>query len=179
MHGIVSLLDPIYNQHVEELWHKLEVDCGLKGIQVTPIPHFSWHVAQDYNQALLKPALEEIAKISQPFVVRTTGVGLFTGDNPVIFIPLVKDSNLLRMHEQLWERIKSAAVGPNPHYSPELWMPHITLSHGDLDGDRFLCAMEKLVIDPYKWEIKVDNIALISQAEGQIGKEAFHFMLGF
>jgi 2'-5' RNA ligase len=178
MHGIVSLLDPFHNHQVEDLWKELESDCGLTGIQVTPIPHFSWQVAYDYNLDLLKPAMEEIARISNPFVARTTGIGLFTGERPVMFISLVKDATLLNFHKLLWDMTKEAAVMPSSFYSPEAWMPHITLAHGDTDWTRITCAMEKLVFQPFNWEILVDNISLINQFEGKVGEEKLHFVFG-
>jgi 2'-5' RNA ligase len=147
----------------------------LAGIQITPIPHFSWHVAEGYDLKKVRPALEEIAKISEPFIIRSTGLGLFSGDKPVVFISLVKDVRLLRFHQLVWDKISPAADRPSPYYSPESWMPHITLAHGDLDANRVVCAMEKLAFRSFNWEILVDNIALINQDEGHVGKESLRF----
>jgi hypothetical protein len=44
MHGVVSLLDAAHYQAVESLWAELAA-CGLRGVYVTPFPHFSYHVA--------------------------------------------------------------------------------------------------------------------------------------
>ena len=49
MHGLVSLLDPEHYQQVENLWNELEEECGLEGIKVTPYPHFSWLIAEDFD----------------------------------------------------------------------------------------------------------------------------------
>jgi hypothetical protein len=45
MHGVVSLLDAAHYQAVESLWAELAAACGLRGVYVTPFPHFSYHVA--------------------------------------------------------------------------------------------------------------------------------------
>jgi hypothetical protein len=49
MHGIVSLLDSKHNQFIEELWAELKQEFSVDGVYITPYPHFSYHVAQDYD----------------------------------------------------------------------------------------------------------------------------------
>jgi 2'-5' RNA ligase len=174
MHGVVTLLDSKYDQAVEDLWQELELDCGLKGILVTPVAHFSWHVAVDYDIPRLRLALQEIAASSLPFPARTAGIGVFTGTPPVVYITLVKDGALLQFHNQLHQVIAPMAVQTSLHYHPQAWVPHITLAH-DTDLLRMSCALDKLLFRPFQWEIPVDNLALISQAEGHIGERAFSF----
>jgi 2'-5' RNA ligase len=178
MHGIVSLLDSKYYAKVEGLWDELELDCSLMGIQVTPLPHFSWQVAHDYDLKSLKPVLEKIASAAHPFKVRTTGIGLFTGPKPVVFISLVKDALLLRFHELVWRLTYNSAIFPSPFYAPEAWMPHITLAYGETNWSRLSCTLEKLVYHPFNWEIEVDHITVISQFEGQIGEKSIQLKFG-
>lgn len=178
MHGIVSLLDRQHNQKVEELWHELDLDCGLEGVQDAPIAHFSWHIAEGYQNENLRPIMKEIAAASQPFFARTTGIGLFTGKKPVVYISLVKNDLLLRFHKIIWQKVNEFAVNPSPFYTPAAWMPHITLAHAGGEWRSLLCAMEKLAYQPFNWEILVDNLALINQDEGHVGEEAFSFHFG-
>ena len=63
MHGLVSLLDSTHYTLVEEIWQELEIECGLKGIYITPMPHFSWQIAEDYDWDALEIALQEIEKV--------------------------------------------------------------------------------------------------------------------
>jgi hypothetical protein len=42
MHGIVSLLDDRHYQLVENLWAELEREFSIRGVYVTPYPHFSY-----------------------------------------------------------------------------------------------------------------------------------------
>jgi 2'-5' RNA ligase len=177
MHGVVTLLDSKYDQAVEDLWRELELDCGLKGVLVTPVAHFSWHVAVDYDIPRLRQALEKFAAGSQPFTTRTAGIGVFTGTPPVVYITLVKDDALLQFHNQLHQAIAPLAVQPSLHYHPQAWVPHITLAH-DTDPLRIRCALDKLLFRPFQWEIPVDNLALISQAEGHVGERTFSFSFG-
>ena len=58
MHGIVSLLPQPYYSEVEKLWDRLENNFGLSGIRVTPFPHFSWQIGENYDEPLLRKRLK-------------------------------------------------------------------------------------------------------------------------
>jgi hypothetical protein len=60
MHGLVSLLDSNHFGMVEEFWLRLEKECGLSGVKVTPYPHFSWQIAQDYPEPDTEMAIRAI-----------------------------------------------------------------------------------------------------------------------
>ena len=169
MHAIVSLLDEQHHKQMEDLWRELEFECGLTGINLTPLPHFSWHLAAEYDFKRLETVLVELALGSKPFFVRASGLGLFTGQSPVIYIPLVKDHTLANFHQCVWQRIKPTAIGASPHYAPESWVPHITLAYGDVERSKLGCAMQKLAFQSFDWQIKVDQLALVYQYSGQVG----------
>ena len=175
MHGIATLLDAQHNSTVGNLWQKLEEDCDLTGIKLTPIPHFSWHVAEQYNVPRLKDVLEGLAEASSSFTIRTNGLGLFTGDKPIIYIPIVKNERLIHYHRAIWEMVTDIGHGISQLYAPELWMPHITLAYGDVNRERLMCAMERLSFRNFNWEIQVDNVALISQEEGDLETQDLSF----
>jgi len=178
MHGIVSLLAEPYYSRVEQLWCELERDCDLQGMMVTPIPHFSWQVALDYNLEALRPVLQDIAASTRPFQVRTAGLGIFSGPEPVVFINLVKTSEMLNLHKLIWERTRDCAREINRFYAPEAWIPHITLNHTKLAWSSMSCAIQKLVFQTFDWEILVSSISVISPVEGVVGEESLHFDFG-
>src|SRR5215471_18966473 len=53
MHGIATLLDKDHYQLIEDLWAELERRFSVHGVYITPYPHFSYHVAQDYDLDLV------------------------------------------------------------------------------------------------------------------------------
>jgi 2'-5' RNA ligase len=177
MHGIVSLLDGSLSTRVQELWDSLEADCGLVGIKITPIPHFSWQIAADYDFPQVESALRSIAAEAKPFPMRCSGLGLFTGERPVLYIPVVRTEALSRFHRLIWERVGRLSKSPSPYYDPGAWMPHITLAHGDLDVDNLPCALRNLAGRAFDWEAIVDNLALVCQNQDQIGE--LHYRLDF
>jgi len=175
MFGIVSLLAEPYYSMVEQLWRELELDCGLEGIKVTPIPHFSWHVARAYDLESLRPVLQDIAAAAQPFHIRTTGLGLFSGPKPVVFINVVNTPEMLRLHKLVWERTRPYAHDISPFYAPQSWIPHITLAHNDLNWSVLSCAIQKLAYQTFDWEIQVSSISVISQAQDLVGEESLRY----
>ena len=176
MYAIASLLDPLSDQTVRSLWAFFERSCGLTGVRTTPLPHFSWQGADAYVIDPVEDTLAHIAEQCAPFVVRTAGLGIFTGKMPVVYIPLVKDEHLLNMHKMVWEAVRPYAIVPNVYYDPAHWVPHITLALREVDPSRLGCAVEEIASKPIELEIMVDNLSLIFQSNGQAGiKNRFTF----
>ncbi len=173
MHGLVSLLPEPFYQRVEGIWQSLESEVGLSGIRVTPYPHFSWQIAEDYDLERLKPILGQIASRTKPFAVHTTGIGLFTGPKPVIYISLVKTLELMRFHSLVWESVLETSAGASPHYRPGGWMPHISVAYGDVTPENIGEVMKKLAFQTFVWEMQVDNFAFIYEPQGAIGQLRF------
>lgn len=175
MHGVVTVLnDPQYT-FVEDLWAELESACGLKEIKKTPIPHFTWQVAEGYDFDALQAALQVLAQTIKPFSVRTTGLGVFSGQGQVLYIPVVRDAHISEVHAQVWLALLDLSVNASPLYSPHIWMPHITLANKDLDRERLDCAMHLLAFRSFDWEVEVDNFSLVYQKDDAVG--ALHYRL--
>lgn len=161
MHGVVSLLDAAHYQPVESLWAELAAACGQRGVYVTPFPHFSYHVAADYNLPALDAVLRDFARAQAPFRVTTTGLGIFTGAAPVVYVPVVRDPALTAFHQALWPRLEAVATGGSGYYAPGAWMPHITLVFGDATPARLPDVLRLLGGRSFNWDIAVDNLALV------------------
>jgi 2'-5' RNA ligase len=177
MHGLVSLLPPPFYAQVKSLWQELERDFGLTGIYVTPCPHFSWQIAEDYDFEKLATIVQEIAHQVAPFVVRTTGLALFTGPNPVIYVPVVKTARMVELHALMWERTQKVSRDRSALYAPENWMPHVSVAYEDVDRETIGPVMERLAFQTFNWEMTIDNVALICEPTGEIGQLQFKFEL--
>ena len=177
MHGLVSLLDVDHYKIVEDIWNKLETNFGLTGIKVTPFPHFSWQVAEDYEWDLIAEKMKGISQNIKPFIVQTAGLGIFSGDSPIIFIAVLKDLNLMKHHANIFNIIEPVAKGSVPYYHPDAWIPHISLAYSDITKKNIGNVMKFLSFRTFHWEIEIDNIALIYEPTGSIGqlKHKFKF----
>ena len=178
MHGLVTLLEDQYYKAVEDIWHELRRDCGVFGIEVTPFPHFSWMIAEDYDQEAMQQALDSLAAEAKPFTIKTTGIALFTGEAPVVYIPLTRNAELSAFHAKVWERLFPHLTGASLLYHPNSWMPHISLAYTDVSPENLDCVMQKLAFKSFNWELSVDNFSFISEPDGDIGILQYQFPFG-
>jgi len=160
MHGIVSLLPEQHYRQVERLWSELQEAFSVRGVYITPYPHFSYHVAQQYDLNKVIPILKRITSNITTFQVRTSGIGIFTGTSPVIYIPVVRSLELSQLNEELWNELSEAGGGIQEYYSPAQWMPHITIGFGDITGESLPDIVRWLNERDFNWEFTVDNLAI-------------------
>jgi 2'-5' RNA ligase len=160
--ALVTTLEGPYGTEIRNLWNWFQAKCGVvNSIASNPIPHFSWQAAESYRSARLDEVTQRLADVTMPLTIRTSGIGLFTGTNLVIYIALVKNKTLADLHARLWEQTYGLATNPNLYYHPDRWMPHITLAMDPLDGESVTCMLKKVVFLSFDWEIPVDHFAVI------------------
>jgi 2'-5' RNA ligase len=177
MDGIVSLLDDRHRDMVLTLWEELRGAFGLRGIYPTRFPHFSYHVAERYDAARLTPILAEFGQSHSPFHVTATGLGIFTGPQPVLYVPLVRTPELSLVHQDLWLALDGTAEGTTGLYHPRKWIPHITLAHGDISNEVLPDVIRFLRERSFNWDFKVDDVTLVIQA-GTLDERQERFRLG-
>ena len=79
MHGIVSLLDPSHAAQVAAVWARLQDQLGLQGMDLPPFPHVSYHVAEQYEVAVVEPILRTFAAHTAPSRWSPPGSGFLPG----------------------------------------------------------------------------------------------------
>lgn len=177
MAASASLLDDIHARKVEEIWSLLRTEHGLTGVSVSPLPHFSYQCARDFDVALLGEIVEKVAAKARPLKVRTAGLGIFPGARPVVYIPVVRSPELTRLQLALWSAGAVASEKPMPEYHPAAWIPHITLAQGDLQADKLAAVLGSLNGRDLFWELEVDNLAILrgrgDQPQELVGRYPF------
>lgn len=174
MYAVASLLNPAADQQTRDLWSLLEKSCGLSGISMTPLPHFSWLAADECDAISTQKALKELSKEIASFTTRTAGLGIFTGANPVLYLAVVKNEALFQVHKKIWDTLEPYSLNMSNFYSAELWIPHITIAYKDLNPTNFSCAAKDLLLVPLDVEVLVDNITLLYHIDDEVGiKEQF------
>jgi 2'-5' RNA ligase len=161
VHAVVSLLDPAHYRRVEALWAELAERFGVRGVYVTPYPHFSYQTAAAYDVARLEPILQRVARETTPFTVRTAGLGVFTGAHPVLTIAVARSPALARLHAVLWEALSPVVGGVSTYYHPDAWLPHITIGFGDVTPETLGEIVRVLATHDFNWEIPVTDLGLI------------------
>jgi hypothetical protein len=166
MQATVSLLDARHSKIVKDLWAELNDRFGVRGIYVTPFPHMSYHVADSYDLQAFQPALAAIAADSHPIQIHTSGLGVFTGGRPILYVPVVRSPELTELHRRILSVASAAAIEPSPHYTSEHWSPHITLGYGDLAPHRLAQVLEAFGGRDFTWDVTLDNLSIIDENGG-------------
>jgi 2'-5' RNA ligase len=167
MYGVVTLLDAEHLIRFSEVRDALVRGCPGFRQQAAPLPHFSWHIAESYNLVRLQSMLSEFVRNARTFPARCAGLGVFTGATAIIYIQLVKDDRLAQLQRRLYEQILPLSKGPSSLYTPEAWVPHISLTTDIRDPDLLACAMRNLAFHVYDWEIRVDHLTIGYQDDQQ------------
>ena len=163
MQGIISLLDEGHATRITAVWASLQDRLGLQGMDMPPLPHVSYHVAEQYEVTLLEPLVRACAAHTAPFEVETTGLGIFTtGLQPVLYLTVVRHPRLSALHAALWPTLAALSAGIIEYYHPDQWVPHITLHHGNLSPDALAEAVRLLSPMDFRWRLRIDNLALLT-----------------
>ncbi len=174
MYAVVSQLNEPHQQLTQNLWTELEKKFGLQGAYTQCFPHFSYHVAQEYDLGLLEPLVEQVAQSTKEFHVTTSGLGVFTESMPILYIPVVRTLELSQVHQALWSKASQAGSGVIEHYHPERWLPHITLAFSDMHREHFAAVIQFLSEQTLSWKITVNNLSLL-ESKGQEPKKHFQY----
>lgn len=177
MAATASLLDVAHATTVEEIWAALRREHGLSTVSVSPLPHFSYQCARDFDLEVLSDIVAKVAEKARPLKVRTAGLGIFPGPSPVIYIPIVRSPDLTRLQLALWSAGAVACEQPLAEYHPASWIPHITLAQGDVTAEALGPVLGSLNRMDLSWEFEVDNLAIIrgrgDQPQDLVGRYSF------
>lgn len=129
--GAALLFDKHTDAAIRGLWQIIE-DAGLPSNMLTlgyP-PHMTMLTCEDTNMEGLNLMLPRFVASHQPVAVQFHSLGVFAGDDEVIYLAPIINNELLDFHTHYWQMIRPFTVLPNELYAPGVWVPHVTL---DLD----------------------------------------------
>ncbi len=177
MYAIISKLDPESATTVNKLWRTLCDACGLTAIYNMPLPHLTWMVAEDLAIKKSTPILSQITEEATTLTLHTFGLGVFTGEKPVLYLPVVKSIEMISLHEKIWDQVFPFSKDQKLYYSPDLWVPHITLAINDLTEENLACAINAIAFDTIENFIRIDNLAIARYENKKAGDilEQFQF----
>jgi 2'-5' RNA ligase len=161
MQAIVSILDDDHRQQVESICDELAAQFNLTHA-CGAFSHFTYQLVEEYNDSQIQTALRWLAGETPPFEITTSGLGIFTGKRPVLFIGVARAPQLNAFHDRLWRTINPHVKGdPRPHYRQENWIPHVTLANQDLQHEHLPDLMRLLSKRTFLWKMTVDNLTLV------------------
>ena len=177
MFALISELSETAAVQVMHLWRRLNQSCGLEGIFNYPNPHFTWFSAETLEVERCSPILEILTQEASPFDVLTSGLDIFEGEGPVMYLPVIKSPQLQKLHQAIWNQIMPYGKGVNNFYSPEEWVPHITLALRDLTMKNLPCAKQSIVHETLEIVTTVETISIVKSENQSTGETLAVFKL--
>jgi len=163
MLAITSLLDSKHTAIVNTIISDFEKEFGLKQVQATPDPHITYLTTDALDVNLLKSYLEKTSKSHPAFHVYTTGIGVFPGEHPVIYIPVLRTQPLNIFQSTLFKDISKLSTETGTFSKPKIWLPHISLALGDTTLDLLTPMFKYLSQYNFDWDIIIDNLTIYTK----------------
>ncbi|MCB2409073.1 2'-5' RNA ligase family protein [Hymenobacter lucidus] len=167
MLAITTLLTPLYAARINRIIKGLETEFGLDDVQATPDPHITYQLAGVRKLSMLKSVLREVARTTAPFEVHTTGLGVFPGPNPVIYIPVLRTDALNQLHQRVIRATAPLCLRTDKFSGPECWLPHISLALHDTTPELLGPVLQYLNKQTFNLKLTLDNLAILRQ-EGDL-----------
>ena len=175
MLAITSLLSPPHVLRINAVIKKLEEKFGIDDVQATLDPHLTYQLAGVKKLTSLKKALAKVAAATAPFLAFTTGLGVFPGEKPVIYIPVLRSNALNALHQRILTATAPLCLRTDKFSTPDCWLPHISLALHDTTADLLGPVLSYLNQETYNLKIIIDNLAVLRQ-DGNlfVQEEVFH-----
>lgn len=171
MIAVASLLDTKHTDIVNTIIGDFEKEFSIKQVQATPFPHITYLITEAYNLEILKKYLERFCQTGKSFHVYTTGIGVFPGEHPVVYIPVLRTPPLNKFHSQLYKDISKLSTETVSYSKPKLWLPHISLALGDTTLEMMTPMFKYLAQYDFNWEIKIEKMSIFKQDASGTGFE--------
>ena len=166
MLAITSLLSPPHVSRINAIIKKLDDEFGLDDVQATLDPHLTYQLAGVKKLSSLKKALAAVAATTEPFPAFTTGLGVFPGNQPVIYIPVLRSDALNALHRRILAATAPLCLRTDKFSGPDCWLPHISLALHDTTPDLLGPVLRYLNQETYNLRIHIDNLTILRQ-EGE------------
>lgn len=177
MLAITTLLSAPHAARINRIIKRLEKKFGLNDVQATPDPHLTYQLAGVHKLSVLKDVLADVAATTEPFPAFTTGLGVFPGERPVIYIPVLRSDALNALHHRIIEATAPLCLRTDKFSGPDCWLPHISLALHDTTPDLLGPVLSFLNEETYNLKIEINNLAILRQ-QGDLFLQEETFQLG-
>lgn len=153
------LHDPAASR-VRGIWSLLEAEFGLSGVHKVPFPHVTLLAFDQLTHFDVKDLLERISQSMPPFMLETSGLGLFGAPARILYAPVVKTPVLFELHQVVCGELAKLGGQIPPLYHPERWVPHVTLAQGDTSRGTYGQAVDLVLQQDLRLSFEVRNLTL-------------------
>jgi 2'-5' RNA ligase len=163
MPGVITLLEGESAARVEALWDAMAREFGVARGYPGAVPHFTYHLADAYDIPAAARGVTAVAAAWRGFEAQASGVGVFAGDSPVIFVPVIRSAALAALHAAVSDAMDAVGMANLPYYTQAAWLPHVTIAQGNVPADALGPLLAWLARTPIDWRIPVTNLAVADQ----------------
>ena len=161
MYAIITELASESAGEIEQIRAAALTGCGPDPAPLQLPLHLSWQGAESYYLDEVEVRMRTIAKTFGPITTRIDGVGFFTGVEPVVYLSVTRTPELSALNATLWEALSPLSRSVNHYFSPDEWVPHISILYGKPEmKEAIACMVSNLIAAPLRIEIKLDHIYL-------------------
>jgi 2'-5' RNA ligase len=127
--GVQLDLDPAANHRLDALAERLESLPGLETVHRLGVTHHVSLGIHDGDASLaFDDALACLAKTTAPIGLAFSGIGVFPGEQSVLYLAPVVTPELLELHRSFHAAIDGRSPPVRGHYVRGAWVPHVTLA---------------------------------------------------
>lgn len=181
MQALISPLPAPYSLFVRQMWTEIQNEFGIDQQWRDILPHFTWQVAECYEESGVLLLMDAFTKRNKVFTVETTGLGRFDADKQVLFIEIQADTKLKALHREMWDLLFGFMQDEKPYYAPDYWHPHITLAISEnLIAEKINEIARYFSGKEFTWQFEINRLLFAAQ-EGDddfVTKHAFFFGQG-
>ncbi len=159
--AVAALLDDEHEQQVREIWDDLREELGIQHTFTNAIPHVTHLQAKRIEEAELRQAMTRFAAQTAPYILRTAGLGIFTGEQTAVYISVVRNPALSALQTNMISSFASYMDDMSQQHFINLWMPHITLLLPEMLNGRLPQIVELLARRNFTWEMRISRLVLL------------------
>ena len=160
-YGVAALLDEEHTQIVKDIWHELDEKLDIQHPFDDPIPHITHIQAAAIEQPAFYEALDKFAHAQPPYIVRTVGLGLFTGITNALYVTVVRNPQLTTIQTNLITTLASSMEGIRETHFINNWAPHISLMIPGMGKGQLAQVVELLAERDFTWEFRVNKFIVL------------------
>jgi 2'-5' RNA ligase len=159
--GIASLLTGVERDEVLRFWDVFEKDYNSIGVRSFDHPNLGFQGGGSSNIDILKAELVNLCNNITPFEVIVDGFGYFEAPSKVVYLQVRKTNQLIEIHKEINRFLSKNCISTFQLYTPEYWVPHITLAMDDLSETSFDTFKNKQKNYSLTFNQKISNLALV------------------
>ncbi|MEH7113276.1 2'-5' RNA ligase family protein [Neobacillus niacini] len=159
--GIASIMTGIERDEVLRYWNVFETEYNSIGVQSFDHPNLGFQAGRCSNIDSLKDELSNLCAALSPFEVIVEGFGFFEAPSKVVYLKVNKTDGLLELHKKINKSLAEYCKDLFEFYTPENWVPHITLAMDDLSETGFNDFKKRYKDYLPSFKQTISNLALV------------------